>query len=372
MIKYVIPDIHLDLNYRSIDRTEDIFKALDQIRTEILQLPRGEAVTIIFLGDIFDHPNVSYSLICRFIDYLYSFPNDEYRRFYFRILKGNHDGEPDSRKGSPLQIIEVISEAKVIWEPQIIKDELYIPYCTQDCLDAFYLKNIKDKNLKFEYTFTHIDIPEAIPGFEQQLSRGAPCIMPDWVKQVSNTVMSGHIHKPQHFENVTIVGSLIAVDASEASDNKVYYKLCDNTIEGIPDSLLGQPVIRLAPEAYPIESRLIIQYDFNFALPQNKLIFEQFLTFDFSRTPDSILIINIICPHNIAHEFDQFKIKEVLRKKCKHLLFDFKIVKERSFRMKELNKNLPDRDITANYITAMNLSDKDEIMNTLDKEIFNG
>lgn len=342
-MRAIIPDIHLGATYDGCDRTEDIKKILIEIQKVIKNSPVQD---VIFLGDIFDSPHVSYSIVSWFITYLKGFDP----KIKIVILKGNHDGEINTRRGSPLQDVEASGLAIVFWEPTVYGNSFYIPYTSQDKLDEF-CKTLPEG---IKYAFTHLDIPGTIPGIEKQIGRGLSYSIPRKVLDYPGIrVFAGHVHKPQTIAHVDVIGSLIISDISERHDRKHWIILNDD------DTITS----------YPISNRDIISTKLNMSLDSDKLIYQNILQgVHDPYLKDNIVSLEMIIPHNIAHEIDQSKFKDYLRSKCYHLKEDIKVVKEKQFRMKELDKTLSDEETIRVYLDKQDISDKELILKDI-KEI---
>ena len=340
----ILPDIHLGAAYDGCDRTEDIKKNLLWIRTKILENDKIDS--ILFLGDIFDSPNVSYSVVSWFITYLKGFTCTG--NHYFYILKGNHDGEINSRKGSPLQDVEASGLARIFWEPEVCGRQLFLPYTSQEKLDEFC--KVLPEGLK--YCYTHLDIPGTIPGIEKQISRGLSYVIPRKVLDYPGIqIFSGHVHRPQKVAHVHIIGSLIVSDISERDDQKQWVIHDDFGTGNIDVNLL--------------DNRKILSCKLNLSLEKDIMLYKALLTDSMEgdvSIKDAIVSLEMIIPHNIAHTIDQVKFKDVLRSKCYHLKEDIKIVKEKQFRMKELDKTLSDEETIKVYLDKQDVSDKDQIL----------
>lgn len=348
MYTVIVGDLHIGKQWSGKDRSEDIFEilsyVLEDVNTEVSI--RNEQVGLLFLGDIFDSPNVSHHYVARFINLLGTLKN----LVCTSILVGNHDGNCQTSRGSPLQTIEeAFPSIGVIWEPRYEDGILYLPYTTQDVINK-YLDSLGDT--KFNYCFTHLDIAGLTPGTEKDNSKGLPCMMPDRVKEICNKIFAGHIHTPQTLDNITVVGSIIQTDISEVGQQKYYVKLYDSSkaVTGI--------------EYTPINSREIKSY--NIKYPDDKNLYDELLSSKGINKTD-IVSIKLICPHNLAHEVDQFKFQDEVRKACWHLRFDFIVLKEKQFRMKDLDNTLSDIEILTKYLDSQNITDKVDILNYAQK-----
>ncbi len=345
MSTLIIPDLHIGISYDGVDRTEDVFSFLEKLYKDNSEANNGREIVkrVIWLGDIFDSPNVSHSYIARFIKYL-----DRWTFVQHLILKGNHDGEADTKKGSPLLEVEASNVARVIWEPHIEGGEFLIPYTTQDKIDQY-----RDKAQFINTVYTHVDIYGVTPGIEKSIQRGVPCVLPDWVINLGKPIFAGHIHKPQAVKNLMVVGSVLKCDISEAEDVKRYLTVND-------DGKIGFDLI---------DCRNVQHFDIDYSTDSGKDIYLSFFGgLKSSTTKDSIVSINLTCPHTLAHEIDQAKFQDEVRKQCYHLKFKFNVVKEKSFRMKELDNTKSDFELIDLYLTKQEISDKDLILQDL-KEI---
>lgn len=346
MYTNVIGDLHIGKVWSNKDRSEDIFEILNNILKDVNSeaLYRSdEFIKLLFLGDIFDSPSTSHHYLTRFIDFL----NNLNERVCVKVLVGNHDGLKSSSRGSPLQELEHLAD--IIWEPRDENGILYLPYTTQDVISK-YLDSLGDK--KFNYCFTHLDIAGLTPGTEKDNSKGLPCVMPDRVKEICNKIFAGHIHTPQKLDNIEVVGSILQTDISEVQQQKYYIKLHDasKAVTGI--------------EYVPTNSREIKSY--NIKYPDDKNLYDELLNAKGINKTD-IVSIKLVCPHNLAHEVDQFKFQDEVRKNCWHLRFDFIVLKEKQFRMKDLDNTQSDMEILTKYLDSQNITDKEDILKYAEK-----
>ena len=342
-MRLIIGDLHIGISWANVDRTEDIFKFLEKLYDFYASANNNIEIVkeIVWLGDIFDSPTVPHSYIARFIKYL-----DKWKFVNHYILKGNHDGEPDSKRGSPLLEIEASGSATVLWEPTVLPMGLMVPYTTQEKLDA-----IKEC---CPLIFTHTDIIGATPGLEKEMSRGSPCVLPEKLMKGRCVVFSGHIHKPQVLNtNILIVGSVLKCDLSEKDDNKIYLRQKE-------DGKL---------EVMPISCRSLQKFVVDYSTLDGKTLYND-LTLGKGIISDAIVAIDVICPHSEAHLLDQCKFEDLVRKHCYHLTSKFNILKEKQFRMKELDGKKTDYEVTEAFLDKQGIADKNETLNVV-KEIMN-
>ncbi len=329
-MKYlIIPDLHLELTWDGLNRSNDVWAFLSSI------IPEAKLVDkIIWLGDIFDSPVVSHSIIANFMAVLSKFPNKNI------ILRGNHDGIFETKKGSPLEEIEVSSLAQVVDKPTVIDGMLFLPYME-------YAK-VTPIEGKFKWGFSHLDIAEAIPGMEAEISRSSKCQLPDWAYKSCEKIISGHIHKPQTVRNgqVIILGSVLKVSTTEANDQKVY---------GILDTVTN------TLELKPIATRNIRDYK---------------VTYDESFKPESLVVdptdivsVKLTVPHNLAHKFDFRALEKRLRESCYHLRYEVDVVKEKFIRHKNVNVNATDLEIFSAYVTSQGVKNPETIIEEFKKVI---
>lgn len=346
-MRYVVGDLHIGIQWDGLDRTEDIFKVLNDIKTYVHNNADCDEEEIIWLGDVFDHPNVSHDYVSRFISYLRSFGSFSLGYSVKHIiLKGNHDGEPDSRKSSPLKEIEASEAAFVIWEPEIIANELFLPYCSQEKVDSFCrcLSNV-DVNA----AYTHLNITGATAGIEKEIGRGTEVWIPDslFCDGSHYPIYAGHLHQPQVQNRVNIVGSVLKTSITEANDIKHFLKIDDEIVTEIP-----------------IQNRELKNFDINYSTPSGKELYTTLLdNSQYQRIDsDDIVSIRMVCPFHLAHEIDQVKFQDLIRKRCYHLRFDFSVIKERQFRMKELDKALSPIETVSAFVEKQGISEKELII----------
>lgn len=325
----IIGDLHLECIWDGLNRTEDVFDF-------IKQLPVTKEEDIIWLGDIFDTPYVSHSVVSRFMDYL-SLMNLNGNRHY--ILCGNHDGEPGTKKGSPLEEIRASGLASVLFEPMVFNDWVFLPYTSQKVISDFCqdLSKFDGKTV-----FTHMDIADVIPGIESEIGRGSPCLLPNGVIQRAKKVWAGHIHKPQDIGNLTVVGSVIKLKISELEDRRYFH-------DGV---------------AIPYQGRNLWSFTIDFSTQDGKTWYENTLNgIGLQHIPDAIVAVDFTCPHNLAHEVDQGKIQDAIWKAgCYHLRFDFHVVLEKKLRMQHLNAKMTDYEVVKSYIETQGVSDQELIL----------
>lgn len=338
MNKLVIGDLHLNATWDGLDRTQDIF---DVLYKQILPTIIGQDIKeVIWLGDIF-HTNPSHTVISDFIDFL--------KRIDFVkhvILKGNHDGEPSSSKGSALEIIESTGLARIVWEPEIKDNDVYLPYCSQKVADEFTFQLPESWN----FSFTHVDIPGAVPGSEVQVSRGAPCLLPEKIIKGSKQIIAGHLHSPQILGNINILGSITRTSMTEQNDTKRVMILYPST-----QAFIFINDREMEAVAITVHAKTDIEYIKNYA---NNISF-----------PNKIVSMKIICPSNLAHELDFNEIQDTIRKKCYYLKFESLIHKEKQLRMPSLEATKPLYEIIVDYVKNQGISDGDLILSDIKEYI---
>lgn len=337
--RLIIPDLHIGLIYDGLDRTDDIFELL----YKVYETEKDELNEIIWLGDIFDHPNISHTYVSDFIKLLNKFYASSFCNHI--ILLGNHDGQITTKKGSPLEEIEASGLAQIKWEPSFDEKNniLYLPYTLhKDKLDQF--TTIPD-NLR---TYTHLDIAGTIKGIEMEIGKGINSLLPEYIIKKSNKIYAGHIHKAQKINNIHVVGSLLKVNISE-SNNLNHY------VREINDK----------PEAVFLKQRKLLHFDLDITEEGQYNKLESIKTSDIQ---DSILSIKAFCNHNIVHKYDFKQFESDLRKKVKHLRFKLDVIKEKKLRMKELDSKQSDFDIINKYLQIQGITDK-EIISNMTKEI---
>lgn len=328
----IVPDCHIGLIWDGLDRTDDIFSALNSL---IPQITAGEH--IIFLGDVFDSSTVSHSYVAKFIAYLNNIKKMPIAKIY--ILAGNHDGLPEHRKGSPLEEVAASGLAEVIWEPKLITGVgFFLPY-------TFTEIQVVDVPQGCD-VYSHVDIPNIIPGMEVKIGRGLPVVMPDWLPKKAARVFAGHIHKPQQLGNITIVGSLISTDLSEVGDIKRAIITKANTLEF---------------DSIPIVNRPIMGFEAVYGTPEYAKGIEA-LTDTLQITTNGIVSVNITCPHTKAHEVDWLKLESEIRARCHYLRWSLNIVKEREVRVKDLDLQKTDGEIVTDFVNKQNITDKAEVL----------
>lgn len=343
----IIPDIHLGLRWDGLSRDEDVFSFLDSL-TE--KYKTSEVNSVLFLGDVFDSPDVPHSLVADFMnwsDKFISYTTPENIRKII-ILCGNHDGKPDfGRHGSPLEEIEAAKLAKVIWEPEIYNNRVCIPYCNTEKISESFKKEVCTKSGLFNLnSYCHLNIPNAVPGIELEIGRGVSYTLPDWVSEHCNKVYAGHIHKPQVLGNIRILGSAIKVSMAEAKDTKYYMELHTS------DKILEVPV--------KIPNRNL--YGFKLDVFKGDFL-EQLKTITDTELTDAIVSVLVICPNEKANSFNWYEIENSLRKRCYHLRWSLQIIKDKNIRLKDVNINLSISETLKSYLDKNNVKDPAKILN---------
>lgn len=350
-MRFVVGDLHLECIWDGLDRSEDIFTILYNIHAYVHRLWEvndRENCDIVWLGDIFDSCTVSHTCISRFMEYLKSFDP----AISHKILKGNHDGEPNSKKSSPLKEIEAAQLATVYWEPTVEGDDIFIPYCTQKVLDKF-TPDITGKTI-----FTHVDIIGLTPGTEKEIGVGLPCVLPEWIINHPDrgTIWSGHIHHPQEkilwygplkHTSLCVVGSVLQTKISEQDDIKRFIYIMSNGLGG----------------SERINSREIKHFDVTIGTVEGNKLYENLLKNDPKLLESTdIVSIRMLCPHNLGHLIDQNGFEDAVRKHCYYLRYSFTVQKEKKLRMKELDAKLSDIQIGTAFIEKQGLSEKELIL----------
>jgi DNA repair exonuclease SbcCD nuclease subunit len=328
----IVGDLHLGLSWDSLDRTSDVFEALEEVKKYVTA---GEH--IIFLGDVFESSAISHSVVAHFLTYLSDIKKKSCVDIY--ILCGNHDGNSSHRKGSPLEEIEASGLAKVIWEPQLITGIGYmLPYTFTEIKESDVPQGVD--------TYSHVDIPGAVPGFEAKIGRGLPVALPAWMSARASRIFGGHIHRPQKFGNITIVGSLISTDLSEVGDCKRVIITKPNTLEF---------------ESIPLVNRPLMGVEVVYGTPEYTKNLDALLA-TLQITTNGIVSVNITCPHTKAHEVDWLKLESEIRARCYYLRWSLNVVKEREVRVKDLDLQKTDGEIITDFVNKQNITDKVEVL----------
>jgi len=338
--KLIIPDIHLGARWDGVDRDKEILKFIRTIPEIVNQ---NQIKIVYFLGDIFESPYVSHSLVADFIEILNDIPEE----VEIEILCGNHDGKPENTKGSPLQEIAALGRDTLgvtygaYYEES--RNELYLPYQTDPITQEQFKGMINSETV----AFTHLDIHGAVPGMEREINRGAQAFLPDWVSHKCKKIYAGHIHKPQTMGNIEIVGSVIKANIAESDDVKKYIKIIN-----------GQEI------HVPIKCRDIISFDIDYSTEEGQNIYHRLIQLGQEDTKklDALMSVNIVCPHNLAHEIDYIRFKDSLRKKVHHLRSNFDVVKERNYRIKELDTSKSDIEIIETFVNSQHITESEPII----------
>ena len=323
----VIPDLHIGLVWDGCDRTPDVFDFLEQAKEYVSNRD------VVFLGDVFNDPNVSHKHIARFIEVLHEYKAAGAKELY--ILRGNHDGEVSLKRGSPLQEVAATGICSVIWEPTLVDKFLFLPYT----IDPIPELDVPPDTI----AFSHLDIENAIAGLEKDIGRGLDSFLPEWVSKKCLQVFGGHIHHRQRHGNIELVGAAIRVKTSESTE-------ISGILQVSPDGSFKRVVL---------SSRCLMGYKLTFGNEECRTVLKSLLDNDIST---AIVSMHVTCPHTEAHKFDFIKYEDTIRKKCHYLRFVLDVVKEKELRIKELDDTKSDIEIAKLYIGKQSISDEKEVL----------
>lgn len=198
----IVGDLHGRKN--NIDKIEQTLK-----ETRALA---AECDRTIFLGDIFDEKGyLRTEVVNLYLRYLSDWPG------LVVILVGNHDYSNSIEcKIHALEVFKHIKNVKVIDNLMydIKAQSVYLPYRHDNTDIIRFLKDIPIKDELVVYGHVGIDGCQYSSGSFEKSS-----LKKDHFKEFKR-VFLGHIHKPQDFNQITVVGTPFTKDYGEARESK--------------------------------------------------------------------------------------------------------------------------------------------------------
>jgi len=258
-------DWHLGLVTAGIDRRHEIIGIAEQIVSHCKKIQdRGDNVTLVLGGDLFETHDPGEDLIALFIQVMNMLKNEKIETY---IIVGNHEAVADPDRLSCLsflhktrvgyeniELIDTISareigETLMTFLPHVTKATLaHLEKgdgdkfdSTQDYINKTCNKIMavfgKKKNIKTHIVFSHLNVKGCHPGSEENLLRKSEVFLPNCFTNtqpgmLTPTIINGHIHENQSFgDNGYIVGSPIFCSFGEKY-NKVFAEITvGNTVE---------------------------------------------------------------------------------------------------------------------------------------------
>ena len=153
------------------------------------------------LGDLFDKSRVSNETVLS-VATAYEAAATRNPDTTYIIMQGNHDNSRDVGKVSSFAIFQrMVSHIDNIWvltTTHLVKDDmLFIPWSPWDTSRESLARHIEN-NSKYKAIFVHWDI-------DDYGNEDASHVLPlDLIKQLTNTVVLGHYHKPSLKESMGV------------------------------------------------------------------------------------------------------------------------------------------------------------------------
>lgn len=180
------------------NRKDNLMDTLENKLKEIVRLSKEYSVDYIFHGgDLFDRPDISISIVSRFISILNSFEAP------FYIICGNHDiygHNPDTVNRTMLGLFDEIGLIRLIKESEVIfleKDNIIVQLTGQP-----YTYNLDDKMYRDKYIVNYVDGKakysiHMVHGMllDKPFIKGIPYTLVDEIKETkADITLSGHYH----------------------------------------------------------------------------------------------------------------------------------------------------------------------------------
>lgn len=357
--KYLaLADLHVGGCWDRLDRTDDVFKVLDEQVLPLLRKMQSDGVRLINLGDLFHTNDPTPRQTARMI------------AFYQRLegasipsitLEGNHDHKGRSEKGSaiePLLEVQLTHAMFVHRQPRFIDGFLAIPHMNAQDLAACLPDVLAQLDQQVEplIGLCHLDLPGVAAGAERLVMRHQPGALPQQLIDHPKIRywLCGHIHKPQIVGKLVVVGSLLQNDFSEVGEAK-------HLIVGDGE---GTSVVL-------IECQQLRQIDLDFTDPQRKDKSEEAYQALLARRYDAPslginqadivkITVRISDEDYVGRDFRG--IEDDLAKHCR-LLYRISptIVRTREYRMRQLDQAKTDEEIATEYLAARARKDRQDL-----------
>lgn len=240
----IVGDLHLQ-----ISKFTEAQKCLDEILSLVDEHKPNE---LVILGDVFhNHAILRSELLSTFQSFLTQIKT---RKVFTKILVGNHDQyKPTDAKYTSLDTFKHFSQyVQIIDKPTILGNTTYFPFLNKDQLHL-----LKDPALANDIFFLH----QSINSFSYGHTDVQNEIDRDQIK--ASIIISGHIHKAQHRDNVLYVGTPYASSADDIDEVKGYWLLNTDDLKPtfIPSSLPQYKSIKLKVEDLPTLPSLLDSQD---------------------------------------------------------------------------------------------------------------
>jgi DNA repair exonuclease SbcCD nuclease subunit len=365
----IIGDLHIGLVWDGLDRTDAILGVLENV---VVKYSPDIDVTV-YLGDIFENSHPTPKQIGAFLRILQMGCPGSLKGTdnpCAHILKGNHDGDLNSVKGSavaPLSYFHthVVTETESVILPMLLSVKggtellsfLSLPYSKEDS-SLSILTDRAFVEAKDVIVFSHLDIPGAVAGVEQYFTKARPTQLSG---QLINhpkikRIFAGHVHKPQTVgDKITVVGSLVQCDLTEVDDQKrvVIYDTETDTITNIPVQTPEFGGTRLKR----------ISLDFTANDLDVWKTYESLLTERNDLTDLDILSVDIRVTEEDYPKLDLIKLEESLKKQVHHIRRIVPVVvRNREMRLPTLNVSVDRKDAIKSYVETYCKQDGEDVL----------
>ena len=241
---YAIGDPHLGKLFRTgvpLDRRGE----REQLVWRDFNVALGQECDIsVCVGDLFDKrvvpPEIVIAAANAYANAMAARPNTT-----FLVIRGNHDASRDASQASSFDLFRAIMRDfknmhVVCDEPLVLNDHLlFVPWHPFKTA-AEMLEPAKGR--KFEQVFGHWDIRD----FGGENSNLIPI---ELLKEMTDTVYSGHDHTPQELVmegvKVHMIGSLQPYSHGEDPKGRFYITLTREQLDAMPVSLLRDKCVRV-------------------------------------------------------------------------------------------------------------------------------
>lgn len=260
-------------------RSLDLVSPLEQVRDYASNLMNvGKRVILIIAGDLYDkvnpNPNARKAVIEAFTSIAKNAP--------IHVIGGNHDTPRELYRASSLDELALIENVTVhrkieacaiegkgvLFMPfirpsfvaQLMSEELKKEMCFEN-RDQLVFKEIdmkveeeyqKIKDCKSKYAVTHYYIKgmKYDSGFEAGKNE---FVLPREFFDRFDKVFAGHIHKPQRFDNIVVIGSTEIISLAEVGQEKRMVKLEGDIISSVNLNTRKHVIIPLDYKGEPNE-----------------------------------------------------------------------------------------------------------------------
>ncbi len=361
----VYADPHIGGKWEKLDRTDDIIARMEWL-TEVAI--KDGLKYVINLGDTFHTNNPTPRQTARVIAHYQRLEKAGVRSI---TLEGNHDHRGRSEKGSaiePLQEVGFKHASFVSNHYIILQNEgqyfLALPHLTTEELSVQVPKILSELDgvcPEGVIGLCHLDLKGAEQGSEKFVLRHQPGPLPDELIHHPKIAfwLAGHIHKPQELHNnrVVVVGSILQHDFGEFGEIKRFFLIAGNPPRFVETLPTGGPQLR--------------QIDLDFTDNQQREAtekqYEQLLAPDYMALGidkgDIVKVpVRISDEDYVGRNFP--RIEELMEENGITLARRISpiIIRSREYRMRELQEDLSDEEITEKYIKARARKDQDQLI----------